>query len=466
VSININTMRYLSRVLYSVALLTFTTACDTLQIDAEPSDGTFEASDPLGTPPAATCTSTSPEGVVTTRLRTTVNVRNDSCARIQMCVLPEFWRDRDESDNITGIDLVILFDTTGSMQPYINTMIQNMQQLITNLNTLTPSLRLGLVTFRDFANRGGSSGDHPFRMVSALTNDVAGVSSSLAALRAGGGGDIPESLSTALRASVDGQGLNGYFEGANMQWSTDPSRLKVVLGISDASDKRNNLPDGAATLQTAAAALRERGILFVGIGRRPQNSWEQPSQTSFNDFSTLARDTGAIVKTPGIDLNGDGRADLPGEVAAGEPAVLQMDSQGRLLGAPPSSDPTRVVAGAIAQMLVRVRPFQFSLGVNAPGRAYTPSSNSIAVPPASLTMGCFAAVDVQRHTQNSSSCPNETSAVEILAQEETLSVDVPTEYIQTTVTTTNCAPGPQPSPSPSPSPSPTGTGNPGDPFGV
>jgi hypothetical protein len=461
-------MRYKCRISQVVAFFALLSSCDTLPIEDKPIHTTFQASDPISAPATSSCTPIAQGAVTNTHVRTTLNLKNNSCARIQMCVLPEFWRDRDESDNITGIDLVILFDTTGSMQPYINAMIQNMQQLITNLNTLTPSLRLGLVTYRDFANRGGSTGDHPFRLLSPLTHDVSSVSNFLVGLRAVGGGDIPESLSTALRATVDGQGLAGYFEGANMQWSTDPSRLKVVLGISDASDKRTDLPPGAATLQTSASALKERGILFIGIGRRPQSSWEQASQTSFDDFSFLARETGAIAKSPGIDLNGDGRADLVGEVTPGQPAVLQMDSQGRLLGAPVTSDPTRVVAGAIAQMLVRVRPFQFSLNVSAPGRSYSPAGNSIAVPPGSLEPGCFASVEIQKHTQNSSSCPDDISTVELLAQEETLSVDVPTTYLHTVVTAVSCAPDPQvsPTPNPSPSPSSTGTVGPGNPFGV
>jgi hypothetical protein len=292
---------------------------------------------------------------------------------------------------IPGIDLVILFDVTSSMTPEIQAMIANLQNLITNLNSLTPNLRLGLASYRDFADYGGQPGDLPFMMNVPLTSNTAAVAASLGTLTASGGGDLPESFSTAVNAAITGNAFEPYFGASNMGWENDPTRVKIILGISDASDKATGLPPGAATLSQVAALMKSQGILFFGIGYQYQvEPYPGANEyTSYSDFAYLAQNTGAIVTSPGIDLSGTGNLSTYGDLAPGAPAVLLMTPTGQLEGAPAGADPTRVLADAITKMVQTTRPFQFNLAVDGSGRTYTPVTNSLSISAETSGQQCF-----------------------------------------------------------------------------
>lgn len=380
------------------------------------------------------------------------------CAQLQVCLDPSAWQNLPQNKYIPGIDVVILFDVTGSMSPYIKAMIQNIENLMDNLSGLSPSVRIGLASFQDFADKGGSKGDWPYKLEASLTSDVAIIKSKLSALKAYGGGDAPESLATAIRAAVDGNAMPKYFSESDMQWQNDPGRIKIVLGITDASNKATNLPEGAATLQEAAEVMKTQGILFLGIGRKIARTTSTttttttatgtitrestttstttskdststsiysgktfPSTTvdytSYEDLAFLARETGAIVAAPGIDLDGDGKTDNYGEVKTGEPAVLLMNSSGQLEGSAPGVDPSRVLADAITLMVERVRPFQFNLVLNSGGRQYAPATNVLSVPPTTKTQVCFSVVQLDALNKNQAFC-SQSSEILISSTEE------------------------------------------------
>lgn len=382
--------------------------------------------------------------------------KENQCGQLRLCLKPEFWKTLPKNTYIPGIDLVILFDVTGSMTPFIKAMIQNMQQLIDNLSVLSPSLKLGLASFQDFKDRGGSPGDLPFKAIIPLTTDTLAVRESLGKLKAHGGGDLPESLATALRAVVDGKALLPYFEVSDMGFDNDPTRIKIVLGITDASNKNTNLPKGAATLEEAAEELKTRGILFLGIGRKGN------SLTSFNDLGELAKLTGAIVREPGIDLDGDGDTTSPGEVKTGDPAVLQMDSTGKLLGAPKDANPTKVLADAIALMVTRVKPYKIDLKVEPFSRAYSPANNTIAVPPDYDKELCFTDVYMSKKPPEGTCVVN--SPVIFTASEELTATNILTDFFTPFLQVSDiCIEEPNPSgtPIPSSTPNPSGSPNPG-----
>lgn len=364
------------------------------------------------------------------------------CAQLQVCLDPSAWKNLPQNKYIPGIDVVILFDVTGSMTPYIKAMIQNIENLMDNLSGLSPSVRIGLASFQDFADKGGSKNDWPYKLEASLTSDVAIIKSKLSALKATGGGDAPESLATAIHAAVDGKAMPKYFSESDIQWQNDPGRIKIVLGITDASNKATNLPEGAATLQEAAEIMKSQGILFLGIGRRSQSTTASGTSTitkttdgtttttttttstarttdftSYADLAYLARETGAIVAAPGIDLDGDGNTDRYGEVKTGEPAVLLMNSSGQLEGSAAGVDPSRVLADAITLMVERVRPFQFNLSLNSGGRQYSPSSNVVSVPPTTTTQVCFNAVQLDALNKNQAFC-SQSSEILISSTEE------------------------------------------------
>lgn len=421
---------------------------------------------------------------------------SSACARVTTCIDPAAWKKLPETTYVPGIDVVILFDTTGSMTPYIRAMIGNLQQLVTNLNGLTPSLRLGLATFQDFADRGGSAGDLPFNPLVSLTTDINSVKDKLGTLRAWGGGDTPESLATALRATVDGKPMGKYFGASDMGFTDDPSRVKIVLGITDAPNKRDStLPEGAATLGEVAQLLKVKGILFFGIGTRNSSTLAAPvsgtaeagaltstagstpastssggaaysgtpygDYTSWNDLAQLATVTGAIISEPGLDLDGDSKIATNGEIPAGQPAVLVMNRDGTVRGAPAGSDSTKVLANAITSMVKRVKPFQFALNVNGGGHSFTPASNVMTLSPQVNEQRCFTTVVLDRI--NSTSCPASTD-VGLWVTEELSGMALEAKDLKARFEVDlNCigvitpVPGPIPTPSAQPEPVPVVT---------
>jgi hypothetical protein len=354
----------------------------------------------------------------------TSNVPDNSCVKTRVCLNQTAWKTLTPAKAIPAIDLVILFDTTSSMTPQIQAMIANLKNLIKNLNTLTPKLRLGLASYRDFSEHGGQSGDFPFMVNVPLSSNTNLVANGLNSLTASGGGDLPESLATAIRATVDGKGVENYFGATTMGWENDPTRVKIILGISDAADKKEGLPAGAATLDEAMALLKTQGILFLGIGfkNKVENFAGENAYRSFDDFSFLAQNTGAIVRAPGIDLDGDAKTDSYGELAPGSSGVLLMTESGQVEGAPQNADSTRVLADAIAKMVETTRPFQFNLTVDGSGRKFTPATNSLSVPSQAEGQQCFTQVSFDPKDINAA-C-GVKSAINLSVNEASTSTDI------------------------------------------
>jgi len=86
------------------------------------------------------------------------------------------------------IDIVVVFDVTESMQPYIEAMKEVAIDFADQLAKANRDYRLGLVTFEDYVVR-----DEPI-----FTRSAREFKSWIGALQAGGGGDIPEDSLDAL----------------------------------------------------------------------------------------------------------------------------------------------------------------------------------------------------------------------------------------------------------------------------
>ncbi len=120
-----------------------------------------------------------------------------------------------------GLDLVIVFDSTGSMEREINIMKLNFMHLATRLMEVLPNTRIACVTYKDTT-------DIPVVAYSALTNELRHVHSFLSQVQASGGGqDIPEAVELGLWQAIDGYPMRG-------------DAVKVVLLFGDAPPR----PDG------------------------------------------------------------------------------------------------------------------------------------------------------------------------------------------------------------------------------
>ena len=111
-----------------------------------------------------------------------------------------------------GLDIALLFDSTGSMAGLISAAKQRTDEIIQELNTLLPSLRVSVYTYRDF-------GDNYVFYGSPLTYDTWKLSGFLQNATHGQGGDLPEAVFETTRNAMQ-----------NLDWRKDAHKVVVYAG--------------------------------------------------------------------------------------------------------------------------------------------------------------------------------------------------------------------------------------------
>lgn len=114
----------------------------------------------------------------------------------------------------TGLDIVLCFDSTGSMAGEIDQVKRQIERIGTTLTTLVPKARISICTYRDV-------GDEYVAKGLPLTGSIQDVHEYLTRVSAGGGGDHPEAVDEGLYWSVS-------------QNQFRPSARKVILVFGDA----------------------------------------------------------------------------------------------------------------------------------------------------------------------------------------------------------------------------------------
>jgi hypothetical protein len=96
-----------------------------------------------------------------------------------------------------NIDVVICLDTTGSMRRYIEAVRSQLLNTLREVLFHSPSFRIGMVLYKDYHD------EYLTRLI-PFTSDFDVFQRSLNAIKAGGGGDIPEAVYEALHAGATG----------------------------------------------------------------------------------------------------------------------------------------------------------------------------------------------------------------------------------------------------------------------
>lgn len=117
-----------------------------------------------------------------------------------------------------GVDLMIVVDTTSSMQPFLDQARTAADALVTTLATLVGDLRVGVVAYRDVD-------DEYTTRVLPLSADRYAILNFLWKLRAEGGGDVPEAVAAGLGEAIQNAG-----------WRTRTHRVTVVIGDAPPHD--------------------------------------------------------------------------------------------------------------------------------------------------------------------------------------------------------------------------------------
>ncbi len=120
-----------------------------------------------------------------------------------------------------GLDIVICFDSTGSMSGEIDQVKRQIERIGSTLMTLVPKARISIVTYRD-------QGDEYVAKGMPLSGNIADVKAYLDRIDAGEGGDLPEAVEEGLRWSAK-------------QNQFRPSARKIILIFGDAPPHAENL---------------------------------------------------------------------------------------------------------------------------------------------------------------------------------------------------------------------------------
>ncbi|HZL90203.1 MAG TPA: vWA domain-containing protein [Pirellulaceae bacterium] len=120
-----------------------------------------------------------------------------------------------------GLDIVICFDSTGSMTGEIDQVKRQIDRIGTTLVTLVPKARISIVTYRD-------QGDEFVAKGMPLSGNIQDVKSYLSRIEASGGGDHPEAVDEGLRWAA----RENQFR---------PTARKVILIFGDAPPHEENL---------------------------------------------------------------------------------------------------------------------------------------------------------------------------------------------------------------------------------
>jgi Mg-chelatase subunit ChlD/TolB-like protein len=144
------------------------------------------------------------------------------------------------------VDIVFILDTTGSMGEEINRLKKTIEIINLNLSSLSsrPNVRFGMVLYRDRR-------DDYVTSVVPLTMDLDDFTQKLQTVYAGGGGDNPEDLQSALHDALK-----------KIEWN--PEGIRIGFVITDAAPHLDY--DQDYTYVRAAADAKSAGIKLFAIG--------------------------------------------------------------------------------------------------------------------------------------------------------------------------------------------------------
>ena len=147
-----------------------------------------------------------------------------------------------EQEKGKDLDLVICFDTTGSMRPYIDPVRRMLIPALRQRLDDFPSFRIGMVLYKDYRE------EYLTRVV-PFTTDFEYFQRYLNSITARGGGDIPEAVYEAL-----------YDGATRFNWTAD---AKVMILIGDAPP--HPAPRGRITKEMVDEEVAARGIKVHAI---------------------------------------------------------------------------------------------------------------------------------------------------------------------------------------------------------
>ncbi len=198
-----------------------------------------------------------------------------------------------------GVDLVFLVDTTASMDPFLAQAKRTVDRIIDDLASLVPSLRLGIIAFRD-------EGDEYVTRAVPLSNDRFAILNFLETLEARGGGDVPEAERAAIDFAID-----------ETNWRTNSHRILIVIG--DAPPHPEEEARLKQRLHTAAFSKPPTltSAIFTGAGQFSLDRQEDAERSlkaiataGGGEYATLENDERIVAQMVSIAFGTQSRATI------------------------------------------------------------------------------------------------------------------------------------------------------------
>ncbi len=162
----------------------------------------------------------------------------------------------------SGLEIVFVFDSTGSMSRTIQDTKATISQMLAVLRSLVPDARIGIVTYRD-RDKGGQ---YIVREV-PLGSDFWRASNFVQVVSAEGGGDQPEDVRAGLRAAF------------SQRWRPQARRVVVLAGDAPPHDSDRK------SLLTDVRAFARNGRSFVhALVTSPDTAGEE-TRRAFTDIA-------------------------------------------------------------------------------------------------------------------------------------------------------------------------------------
>ncbi|MEM8886181.1 MAG: HEAT repeat domain-containing protein, partial [Planctomycetota bacterium] len=146
-----------------------------------------------------------------------------------------------------GIDLVLVIDATGSMASLIQATKRKLEAVVEGVRRIVPDLRVRIVFYRD-------RGDEFLTLGSPLTHDARLLEDFIAAVPAGGGGDLEEAVLDGLRNAM-----------RTTKWRNKPQRVVILFG--DAPPHEGDLPLLETTLAEFQGTVHTVDVTGYGQAR-------------------------------------------------------------------------------------------------------------------------------------------------------------------------------------------------------
>ena len=235
----------------------------------------------------------------------------------------------------TPIDLFLLVDNSGSMQPLIDELKRSLGDVITNLVAEKIEVRVGVgqinvqpdrqeLPLDDPNTEWDESKPRPVYQLLRAIGPINGVGPALSKIDGrGGSGDEAQLEALYQAATGDGYeplglgGVTGYNvpPGQDAGWTLDRDVVKVIVHATD-EPFSDNIRGGHNDPAVVAQALNNLGIRQIGLSQGVQEAHE--------DLQDMARRTGALAPGRGTDCDGNGRVDGD-DPRAGEPLVCEQN---------------------------------------------------------------------------------------------------------------------------------------------